>query len=85
MWKSLFFPLDRFFRIVILISQSESVTLSVDYLISSAQAGRATCLGFFLASVRNDILAIRSSTMKGYFKSTIFFDATNPPTSILYK
>lgn len=37
-----------FFRIkVIFKTQSESVTLSVDYLISSTQAG-FTCLGFFL-------------------------------------
>lgn len=28
--------------------QSESVTLSVDYLISSTQAGRQDLLGFFL-------------------------------------
>ena len=46
--ENLLFPLDTFLRFIIFISQSESVTLSVDYLISSAQAGRATCLGFFM-------------------------------------
>jgi hypothetical protein len=28
--------------------QSESVTLSVDYLISSTQVGLTSCLGFFM-------------------------------------
>ena len=37
-------PLEK----VMMLVQSESVTLSVDYLISSAQAGRKTCLGFFV-------------------------------------
>jgi hypothetical protein len=43
------FFLDNYLKIHILVVQSESVTLSVDYLISSAQAG-STCLGFFLGS-----------------------------------
>ncbi len=40
--------------------QSESVTLSVDYLISSTQAGRATCLGFFLPSSKTNPLSPNS-------------------------
>ena len=41
------FSLDNISKSVTLVVQSESVTLSVDYLISSAQAG-TTCLGFSL-------------------------------------
>lgn len=41
------FSLDNCLKSFILVVQSESVTLSVDYLISSAQAG-FTCLGFFM-------------------------------------
>jgi hypothetical protein len=49
--ENFIFGLDTLRLFVILLSQSESVTLSVDYLISSAQAGRATCLGFFIPSI----------------------------------
>jgi len=41
------FSLDNTHKSVTLVVQSESVTLSVDYLISSAQTG-TTCLGFSL-------------------------------------
>ena len=44
---NLYFSLDKIAKFVMLVVQSESVTLSVDYLISSAQAG-TTCLGFSL-------------------------------------
>jgi len=35
--------------------QSESVTLSVDYLISSAQVGLTTCLGFLLSLINSHV------------------------------
>ena len=44
--KKTHFFLDIWMEFVMLGVQSESVTLSVDYLISSAQVGLTTCLGF---------------------------------------
>jgi hypothetical protein len=44
-WGMTNFSLDKFLNSVIFEVQSESVTLSVDYLISSAQTG-TPCLGF---------------------------------------
>ena len=63
------FSLDKIAKFVMLVVQSESVTLSVDYLISSAQAG-TTCLGFFCGRlwVRNGLEQISSCVV---FKATM--------------
>jgi hypothetical protein len=37
--------------------QSESVTLSVDYLISSAQAGFSACLGFLFVLLQTILIS----------------------------
>ena len=46
--KKVHFFLDNLGKTVMFDVQSESVTLSVDYLISSTQVGLTTCLGFFM-------------------------------------
>jgi len=49
------FSLDKTTELVILLLQSESVTLSVDYLISSAQAGTAPAWVFLLTEFKTGL------------------------------